>query len=279
MKLLSPQMLWNDFDPAVEPLDKQTYKKTEVDGIATEELYFTGRTLPSGEKSRVFAVVCYKSTRSSKPALLVINEPSKPIDVDELQYWAKQGFIAIAVDMRGQVDKGRFTVYPQSLSYANSTSCKDDFALINTAKETKWYEYAVNNMRAVSLLKSNKYVKEVSVLTIGTGCRVGMMVLAMDSRVQNGAIVLGNLLDEYPFTHPQQYTDLQLLSIEDVSSVKKHLSRKDHEQIWEMGIGPQSYLPLIKVPVYVVCGGNSVNIQIGTLSNSFCRMLLICSAL
>ena len=92
MKLLSPQMLWSDFDPKAEPLDKQTYRKFEADGITTEELYFTGRTLPNGAKSRVFAVVCYKSTRSSKPALLVINEPSKAIDVEELQYWAKQGY-------------------------------------------------------------------------------------------------------------------------------------------------------------------------------------------
>ncbi len=272
MKLLSPQMLWENFDPKAEPLDKQSYKKTETDGITTEELYFTGRTLESGAKSRVFAVVCYKSTRSSKPALLVINEPSKPIDIEELQYWAKQGFIAMAVDMRGFVEKGRHTVYPNQLYYANSLDCKDDFAVIDTAKETKWYEYAVNNMRAVTLLEEQKYVKGISVITLGTGSRVGMMVLAMDGRVQNGAIVFGNLLDQYPFTHPQKYTDLQLLAMENVSMVDKQLHKKEHEQIWEMGIGPQSYLSLIKVPVYIVCGGNSVNVQIGTLSKSFARI-------
>ena len=272
MKLLSPQMLWEGFDPTIEPLDKQTYKTVDVDGITTEELYFTGRTLPNGSKTRVFAVVCYKSTRSSKPALLVINEPSKPIDVAELQYWARQGFITMAVDMRGQVDHGRFTVYPTQLSYANSLDCTDDFTLRNTAKETKWYEYGVSNMRAVTLLSNHKYVKGVSVLTLGSGCRVGMMVLAKDTRVQNGAIVFGNLVDEYPFTHPKQYTDLQLLSMENVSLVDKQLSKKEHEQIWEMGIGPQSYLPFIQVPIYVVCGGNSVNIQISTLSKAFGRV-------
>lgn len=272
MKLLSPQMLWEGFDPTAEPLDKETYKLTDVDGITTEELYFTGRTLPSGAKSRVYAVVCYKSTRSSKPALLVINEPSKPIDVAELQYWAKQGFITMAVDMRGQVDHGRFTVYPTELSYANSLDCKDDFTLRNTARETKWYEYGVNNMRAVTLLANHKYVKGISVLTLGRGARVGMMVLAKDTRVQNAAIVFGNLVDEYPFTHPQQFTDVELLAMENLSAVDKQLSKKEHEQIWEMGIGPQSYLPFIQVPMYVVCGGNSTNVQIGTLSKAFSRV-------
>ena len=174
--------------------------------------------------------------------------------------------------MRGQVEHGRFTVYPKQIAYANSLDCKDDFSLTGSAKQTKWYEYAVNNMRAVTLLEEEKFVKGVSVITIGRGSRVGMMVLAMDGRVQNGAVVFGNLVDEYPFTHPQQYTDAELVAMESVSVVDKQLSKKEHEQIWEMGIGPQSYLPLIKQPVYVVCGGNSVNVQIGTLSRAFSRI-------
>ena len=95
---MTSQTLWDGYDPAAEQLDIDPIKQTEKDGIVTETLYFTGRTLPSGAKTRVFGVVCYKKSAENKPAVLVVDNYTHTIDTSILTDIASRGFVAMAVD-------------------------------------------------------------------------------------------------------------------------------------------------------------------------------------
>ncbi|MCM1042901.1 MAG: hypothetical protein NC350_01680 [Corallococcus sp.] len=270
MEILSPKQLWQDFNPESENLDTVVMKTEESGGIVTQHVYFTGRSVSDKAKSRVYGVFCYKNTNSKKNALVVIDDPLKPVDVDELQYWAENGFVAMAVDVKGVCEQGRFTVYPTAIEYANSDTREDDFEIRGSAKNTKWYEYAVNNMRAVTFLSEQPFVKSVSVITVGRGSKIGLMVLAVDKRLTCGAVVFGNLFKEFPSVNAEQLSvfDLEELDKEEIYS---HVENNETEQIWTIGLSPQSYVPLINVPLYVVCGGNSGQVNVEKLSQTYYR--------
>ncbi len=268
-KIMSPAQLWQDFDPTAEKLDTDILRREEKNGYVREQLYFTGRNFGDTRRSRVYAEVCYKNTQSVKPAMLIIDDVRKRADFEELEFWASNGFVAMSVDFAGQRDKGLFTLYPEDVRYANAKDGGDDFYISSTAKETKWYEYALCGMRAVTYLKSLEYVKSVSVVTVGEGEKVGLIILGIDKRVDYGVTVFGNLYCRYPYEEgASDETEL----VFDGKELQKHLEENEKAQAWVMGLSPQSYVPLITVPLYVICAGNSGYVDIVQLSKTFYRV-------
>ncbi len=69
--VLTSTALWKDFDPQAEPLEVNELRTEEKDGIFTKTVYFTGRTVSDG-KTRVLAKVCFKPSKSAKPAILLV---------------------------------------------------------------------------------------------------------------------------------------------------------------------------------------------------------------
>lgn len=269
--LLTATEIWKDFD-ANEPLEESVVKTSVTDGIVTADVYFTGRTFGE-KKSRVYAQLCYPDNNASKSAILVINDSRRPIDHEDLVYWASYGFCAMAIDYRGETDMGRYTLYPEEVSYANASRHVDDYFVDNGVKKTKWYEYALNSMRAVTYLKTLPFVKDISVLTVGRGSRVGLIVLAMDKRLKKGSVVFGNLYEQYK--RGQFYTDFGVVEALIESDTKEEMEEVLQEdtlhKIWEIGLAPQSYVQLIDVPMYVVSGGNSKTVDVVNLSSTYYR--------
>ena len=269
--LLTAAEIFGDFD-ANQPLEESVVKRTVTDGVVTECVYFTGRNFGE-KKSRVYAELCYPDNSSAKSAILVINDRRKEIDHEDLIYWASYGFCAMAIDYRGYAEKGRFTLYPDVIEYANASAQTDDYYVANGVRNTKWYEYAINSMRAITYLKSLSFIKDVSVLTVGQGSRTGLIVLAMDGRIKKGSVVFGNLYEEY--LQGRYSDDEEVMEVVAESDSKEEMEEVLHEdtlhKIWEIGLSPQSYVPLIKVPLYVVSGGNSGTVDVVKLSTTYFR--------
>lgn len=251
--VLTSAALWQDFDPAAEPLDVNVLKTEEFDGIAMKTLYFTGRTVDDG-KTRVLAKVAYKSGKSAKPAVLIIDNYKKPVDAEELKFWATNGFVAMAIDFAGRCTKGPSTLYPSSLDYCNCDAAQSYFFVGNSVKNTKIYEYALNCMRAITYLLQEENAKTVSVITVKKGVGVGVIVLGTDKRITNGAVVFGSLYRDFP---PYQETDTVLPDEMSEEALQKRLDYEQKSQIWTTGIAPQSYAMQIKVPVYLIVSANS----------------------
>ena len=102
MEILTTQALWENYNPAEEPLEANVFKTVEKDGLVTKQLYFTGRTVNNDVKTRVYAVVCHKNTHSVKQGVLLIGDYRKPINLGDLEELAKQGFVAMAIDFAGR---------------------------------------------------------------------------------------------------------------------------------------------------------------------------------
>ena len=265
--VLTSQTLWEGFDPTAEQLDIDPIKQTEQGGIVTKQLYFTGRTLASGAKTRVFATVCYKKSAEAKPAVLVIGNYSHPVDTAILQDIASRGFVAMQVDLAGERPKGLHTVYPQEMEYCNSSKALSMFEIADSARETKLYEYTVCCRRAITYLLEEEHVSQVSVLTEGKGVYVGIMVLGVEQRLSNGVILFGNLFRNFPESDtgksPADFAEDEL---------EQHIAYDTKRQQWTLGLAPQTYAQQIKVPVYVVNSANSAFVDVVETSKTMQRL-------
>ena len=259
--ILTAQALWEGYDPNAEDLDVTLLNTTESDGIVTKRLYFTGRTLKEG-KTRVYGVVCQKATRSTRPAVLVINSFEKQIDEKALVDLAERGFTAMAIDYVGEKEVGLFTLYPPELSYCNASAKQDPFNVVTSAKEIKLYEYALNSRRAVSYLLAHEKIKGVSVLAVSKGVDVGTMVMGTDNRIVNGILALGRIWRNYP----------ELVISEGEDSLAKQIEYDFKSQSWMLGLAPQTYMLQIKVPLYIIISANSFYTNVRNANKSFARV-------
>ena len=259
--VLNSQTLWDGFDPSAEQLDTVVLSQPKENNIVTKSVYFTGRNLPNGTKSRIYAQICYKGKCQDKPAVLVVSNYSHSIDEEALKDIAGRGFVAMSIDLAGRRDIGLHTLYPDELDYCNADVARTIFDIDKTPRETKLFEYAWNCRRAITYLLQVEKVGSVSVLTAGKGVYVGIIVLGVDKRVKNGAILFGNLNRDYPDPTNQEKADL-----------KRNLAYDNRRQVWTLGLAPQTYALQIKVPVYVVNSANSPFVDITQTSKVFLRV-------
>lgn len=258
--------LWEKFDSRSEDLDVDVVRVDVVDGITVKQLYFTARTHSDGTKTRVYAVMCHKGDKVTKNGVLLIDNYKKPIRIDDLKFFAENGFTAMAIDYAGRRDLGKYTLYSPNEEYCNAEKAKSMFYVDDGAKNTKIYNYAANSMRAISYLQ-DEGVQNVSVVTVGKGAYIGAIVLAEDGRVTNGAVVFGTLYQEYVGEKASANADLA--HNEDLSA---HLKQEDKRQLWLMTLAPQSYAIQIKVPVYIITSANSELGNVEDVSKMFYRV-------
>ena len=259
--VLNSQTLWEGYDPSAEPLETVVLKQTRSKNLVTKSLYFTGRELKNGTKTRVYAQICYMDTCQDKPAVLVVTNYSRPICEQALNDIAARGFVAMSIDFAGRREMGLHTLYPETLDYCNADVARSIFEIHDTPRETKLFEYALNCRRAITYLQEVEMVSSVSVLTAGKGVYVGIIVLGVDSRVTNGAILFGNLHRSYPEPTAEEKADLE-----------RNIAYDNRRQVWTLGLAPQTYTQQIKVPVYVVDSANSPYVDLTQASKMFLRL-------
>ena len=259
--VLNSQSLWEGFDPRAEMLDTVVLKQAKSKGIVTKSVYFTGRALSDNTKSRIYAQICYKDSCQGKPAALIVSSYTHPINEQALADIASRGFVAMSIDFAGRREIGLHTLYPEELDYCNADVARNIFVIDKTPRETKLFEYALNCRRAITYLLDEEKVGSISVLTAGKGVYVGIIVLAVDSRVKNGAILFGNLDCSYPEPTASEKSDLEL-----------NIAYESRRQEWTLGLAPQTYAMQIKVPVYVVNSANSPYVNLDSANKVFMRI-------
>lgn len=267
MEILNPQALWENYDPTAEPLELNVFKTEERDGLIIKRMYFTGRSVDVNQKTRVYATVCHKNTNPAKQAVLFVGDYKQPINLGELEQLARSGFVAMAIDFAGRSDVGMYTAYPECLKYCNAKDAKDLFDVTTNARETKIYEYALNCRRAITYLLAQEKIKGVSLITAGRGVFVGVIVMGVDSRLSNGAVLFGALNCDYP---EDDFADS--VDTNDAQSLNRHLEYDIRRQCWTVGLAPQTYAMQIKIPVYVINSANSNFVDIEQVNKTNSRM-------
>lgn len=268
-ELFTAQSLWSDFDPNSQPLDVTVIKTEQIGNVTLEHVYFNGRKIDN-EVTRVFGVVAF--TTNSQACMVVVNKVNLPIDINTLCYWANNGYVAISIDYYGENSLNqRYTIYPLSLDYDNyvrsgrhRTHCDEN------AKCTVWYDYTVNTMRAVTFLIQNKHAEEgkIYLYSVGNASKIAVMCLAVDKRLTSGAVLFGNIWEEY------EEIDTATVVIEDEKEeITKEIEMVEEQERWLLGICPQSYLGQIACPTFVVIGSNSTVTDMDMTTSNMPRIL------
>lgn len=264
--VLTSQTLWESFDPNGEQLDTDVIRVFHKGGKTVKYLYFTGRETRLG-KSRVFATVCYKDTVAGKRAVLVVGDFASPIDEKVLLDLADRGFVAMSIDFAGFRQIGLFTLYPEDIDYCNYRFKQSMFEISETAEQTKLYEYSLNCRRAITYLLDEENVETISLLAVDEGVYTGLIVLGVDSRVSNGAILFGNLYRDFP----ERSISENMIGA-DEEELNRHIAYDMHRQMWTLGLAPQTYALQIKAPVYIVNSANSPQVDVMQTSKTFARV-------
>lgn len=265
--IITAKALWEGYDPTTEQLDVNFLRTQESDGLVTKRLYFTGRTFADGSCSRIFATSCSKNTNGARPALLLVGDYHEPMHNQAMRVLAERGFTVLSIDFAGNGGDGLHTLYPSCLSYCNANQAPDKFEMQRCAQQTKLYEYALKCRRAITYLLNQPKTNGVSLLAVGCGVHVALMVLGVDTRVERASLLFGNLNIQYPQLQQSQEEQLD----QEQDDLQTMLKYDEYKQMWLTGLAPQAYFQQVQTPMYVVLSANSPNVNLLQSDKTFRR--------
>jgi len=253
MKSYTPISLWKDFDPESYPYEATLFRQETVDGFVVQTYVFTGEKVGK-QCSRVLAKVVFKQSRKKLPVMMVV-DPFERINVPLLCNWAKQGYLAIAIDYLGEREgeECMMTIYPRSMSYANIDQAKDKLRSVNgDARKCCWYQWTLNTRRAIAFVKTldNVDADNIGIYSIRGGNIIVIQAMAMDKNIKTGAVMYGNLWENF-----EQITVSGVNT--DAKTLKENVEMMENNDEWLAAISPQSYLSYIKQPFFTCVGTNS----------------------
>lgn len=244
--VITPQLLWKDFDRKATPLNASIVKEKEDARISEKFIYFNGDAVSDGVP-RIFArlITVKGSINADTPIILFLPSLKQNIEDIDFSLFLDSGYAILAVDYSGKISDERThrTIYPKSLSYANFTEIEytenvSDFntyeaKFINTfpenPKDTCWYVWATISMRAITLIENEGFSK-IGVIGYGTGGAQVWKIALCENSIVAGAVLFTSGLDMIDYS---QQPGVDLIS-------------------FKASIGTSSYAPLIKFPIFML---------------------------
>lgn len=162
--VLSPQMLWSDYNRFYLPLDSVIITDKQNDFGVENHVYFNGEATSAG-CTRVYARY-YVPEKKTDKLVLIMHEPDTDISAVDLSSYYNPETAILIVDYAGNIqDRMRFTIYPHDLSFANY----DKSSLYKTSEspqKTCHYIWTTVCLRAITFAQNEGYTK---IATIGIG--------------------------------------------------------------------------------------------------------------
>ena len=167
--ILTPISLWKDFDDSLD-FEAEILEERETDGVLFRETSFSARRTEAG-RVRVYGVEVRPAGSEKLPALLLLNEANRAVDLRLAERFARRGYCVFCMDYRGKTaEASRCTEYPSDIDYANFLRAdRGMFHADAGAKKTPWYEWTAAAVYAVKYLRSLPLVSSVGALGIREG--------------------------------------------------------------------------------------------------------------
>ena len=154
--MYTPVTLWADFD-GDRPMELSVIRTFEQNQMSLTEVYFSGRETGGG-RPRIYAVFAHTlGAVEHAPTVVLANDCDRSVDIDIMGYFCRRGYSVLMFDYAGEREKGRFTLYPECVSYANYARAGRHLRFAEpSAKENCFYEwtgvarYAVRAARELS---------------------------------------------------------------------------------------------------------------------------------
>lgn len=157
MELMTPQILWKDFDTQA-PFDETVLRFVDDGGRKIKEFYFNGLRTDDGVV-RIFAR--YFHNGDDLPTLVCLGDEDSGLEIPSVMHYN-----CLVVDYTGvRKGKNRGTMYPFSLSSAITGIVEKDVS----PKLSKWYAWTSVAMYAVLYAQQNCGNGKVGVVGLGRG--------------------------------------------------------------------------------------------------------------
>lgn len=258
--ILSPVMLWQDFD-ANEPLRESKTGEEVYGDVVYSDIYFSGRRTSSGNV-RVYGVLARSKTaakKSQKGAILILPDLCDTVNLEVINIYVNQGYTVLMVDYRGEWPGcENYTKYPDCISYANYKNVLDRVDSVPTnAKQTCWYEWVAVAKYAVSFLSSQLDIDTIGVLGLRNGANVGWILCGTDARVSCFVPLFGAGWRGYKGVYKNAEGDL----IPDDEKLK-----------FLAGIDAHAYAQYVKCPVLYMTATNSPDFDFDRATDTLYRI-------
>ena len=249
-KLITPQQLWEGYDPDQGDFKEEILHEGIQDGVYTKETYISAYVLD--EEIRIYCIYKVKEGLKKAPALLQVHGWMGRPNIRSTDPYLADGWAVMAHDYCGKSGNRKYTTkYPKSLEHGNMekrirTKLKNgDF--VDNPKQISDYLWYAMQRRVLSYLEQQK---EVDPHKMGaTGYSYGgtlMWHLGTDPRIKAFVAYFGIGWNTY-------YRDKQVM----MYKIPYHEPAMNKgEKINLASIAPQSYVPSINAAPLFLNGTN-----------------------
>ena len=254
---LTPTAIWKGFK--CDGVKADVICKSTVKGLTFTHLRIKGSKTVGGETG-IYAVLTHKAQLTiSSPAIVLVQDFGRGGDAELTKVLAEKGYTVLDVDIAGAagfnlnkqvagVEKP-YTVYPESLSYANyDKSSEDKTEIIGDVRSTCWFEWGRVVRYAIEYLKTQPIISKIGVVAIGCAATAVWQTLSSDCGI-SCAVIVANAgwkgyrgIDKFGDEKEPQFNDDAL----------KYLA----------GVEPQAYAAHVKCPLMLVAPTNSPDFDV-----------------
>ena len=232
-EFLTPANIWRDFEVDNLDLEVTEVRSFVEDGMLTSCYYFTAQVTQDG-KIRAFVKVS-RPTHGRRFPTVLFADAAVDQNPGHVLSFVKEGYAVATFDYAGRAEgKTYFTLYPDSLAYANYASAGRALVTAEpSARHTSWHVWTALARRVITFLTSLDYVdtEKIGMLGIKEGANVVWQTVGTDNRISACCTLFG-------WARPTSSED------------------EEEQECWEAGVAPQSYMPNVHVPVMVAGGSN-----------------------
>lgn len=257
-KIISPIELWKDVVIESET-NESVLKEYEKNGIIYKEVYFNGQKKEQGV-TRVYGILARPNNNDNCPCVLLCHDSNHTVDIEYIDYFAKQGFAVFMCDMYGEQEKSLYTFFPDDLVFANRKNNEDGFYQVgDEMTNTYVFQCILLQRYALNYLRQQR---EINVNKIGViGIRDGSIIAWQLAHLEEYLACAVSLFYAGWREFGRNYSDSE--SIENLSEDK---------MAYIACISPQSCAQFIKTPMLYLSSSNDV---LGNLDRSFDTMARI----
>ncbi len=233
---LTPEELWKEFDIS-GPLEETTLHTDQFGEYEYQQVTFAGQRL-SGGVCRIFGVFAYPTNAKGKlPCVLLVHDRGGKIDFSYIDYFLNLGVAVLMCDYSGKRDGERHTIFPPSHEHLNNAKNQPDDISLPLA-DTRWINTTLIFRHALKFIRTrnNINLKKIGVVSLGLGSITGFHLalcepdLAMCCNFHYGG-----------------WRNFEEMSKEMDAHTAKYL----------LGVAPQIYSPLAKVPLFLLGSTNT----------------------
>ena len=165
--ILTPSALWKNF--TIGEVSVANLKQTKNGDCITTQLNIEGRKVKD-EIVNIYAELNRKDKAQFYPAILLVKDFSITQDTSLIKELVSLGYAVMRVDLAGAREGAEnFTVYPDSVSYANFENAKELlYTVEKDAQKTCWYEWTAVIRYALKYLKSLPFITKVGGIGVGS---------------------------------------------------------------------------------------------------------------